>query len=126
MPATGRAKGTPASIIDSDPPQTDAGPARPEAPISAEEAAARPAPAIGIDDLVISSLSLDYENRTTSPPTVLPVESFDLEVQHYRYRTYIKKLLEKFGPLSQARWQDEDEQARVEQARVQETLQAAE
>lgn len=27
-----------------------------------------------------------------------------LEVQHYRYRTYIKKLLKRFGPLAQAPW----------------------
>ena len=49
-----------------------------------------------------------------------------LEVQHYRYRTYIKKLLKKFGPMSQARWQGDDAQARREPAAVEQTLQAAE
>ncbi|MHA1166109.1 MAG: hypothetical protein ACTSP0_11105, partial [Alphaproteobacteria bacterium] len=34
--------------------------------------------------------------------TYLDSERHKLEVQHYRYRTYIKKLLNKFGPLAMA------------------------
>jgi len=36
--------------------------------------------------------------------TYLDTERHKLEVQHYRYRTYIKKLLNKFGPLAVARF----------------------
>ncbi len=36
--------------------------------------------------------------------TYIDSERHKLEVQHYRYRTYIKKLLAKFGPLAQAKY----------------------
>lgn len=36
--------------------------------------------------------------------TYIDLPRHKLEVQHYRYRTYIKKLLKKFGPVTQARW----------------------
>lgn len=49
-----------------------------------------------------------------------------LEVQHYRYRTYIKKLLKKFGPTSQAHWQEDGQQAREARAPAEQSLQAAE
>jgi hypothetical protein len=36
--------------------------------------------------------------------TYLDSERHKLEVQHYRYRTYIKKLLSRFGPVAVARF----------------------
>jgi hypothetical protein len=38
--------------------------------------------------------------------TYLDTERHKLEVQHYRYRTYIKKLLSKFGAMAAAKYPD--------------------
>jgi len=38
--------------------------------------------------------------------TYVDSERHKLEVQHYRYRTYIKKLLSKFGPMALAKFPD--------------------
>jgi hypothetical protein len=42
--------------------------------------------------------------------TYVDSERHKLEVQHYRYRTYIKKLLSKFGPLAVANFPDQSAQ----------------
>jgi cation diffusion facilitator CzcD-associated flavoprotein CzcO len=51
-----------------------------------------------------------HKLKTTAKPatdhgvTYVDSERHKLEVQHYRYRTYIKKLLGKFGPLAAAKF----------------------
>lgn len=49
-----------------------------------------------------------------------------LEVQHYRYRSYIKKLLKKFGPLASAGWPGADTVPTKKGAGAEPELQAAE
>ena len=45
--------------------------------------------------------------------TYVDSERHKLEVQHYRYRTYIKKLLGKFGPLAAAKFSSRSAQLPV-------------
>ncbi len=49
-----------------------------------------------------------------------------LEVQHYRYRTYIKKLLKKFGPVTKANWPSPSQSADSKTSGAEPSLQAAE
>lgn len=49
-----------------------------------------------------------------------------LEVQHYRYRTYIKKLLKKFGPMATAKWPGVEEIKGAKSAGREPELEAAE
>lgn len=56
------------------------GAARPPAPPPDEGTPA----AVGIDELTVNGLALQYRDETTTPPTLLPVDDLTLQVRHYR------------------------------------------
>ncbi len=57
--------------------------------------------------------------------TYLDTERHKLEVQHYRYRSYLKKLLGKFGPLAEARFPESASTEPARETAEQETLRLA-
>lgn len=70
-------------------------------------------------------LKADTHPDTTHGVTYIDSPRHKLEVQHYRYRTYIKKLLKQFGPAATAKWPEPSEGPDKKASETEPSLQAA-